>query len=121
LAKCYVEADAEDVLSEAGALVSELNGVSARSPVSRGVLAPVRTAATTQSRQGRPDSLFVDFFTNTYCHQSRFFHPKNGPRIAAIREEIARRGLSCELEAVALVSLMEAADRVDSTTGVQMA
>ena len=39
----------------------------------------------------------------------------------AIREEISRRGLPPELEAIALVSLMEAADRVDSTTGVQMA
>jgi adenine-specific DNA-methyltransferase len=63
----------------------------------------------------------ADYFTQTYCLDSRFFHPKNGPRIAAVREEIARRNLPREVEAVALVSLMEAADRVDSTTGVQMA
>ena len=53
--------------------------------------------------------------------KSRFFQPKNGERIDAIREAIARRGLDPELEAVMLVSLMEAADRVDSTTGLQMA
>ena len=39
----------------------------------------------------------------------------------AIRERIAELELDPELEAVALVSLMEGADRVDSTTGVQMA
>ncbi|MCA9299985.1 MAG: DNA adenine methylase, partial [Phycisphaerales bacterium] len=39
----------------------------------------------------------------------------------AIRDEIARLDLEPDLEAVCLVSLMEAADRVDSTTGVQMA
>jgi adenine-specific DNA-methyltransferase len=38
-----------------------------------------------------------------------------------MREEIAKKGLDPELEATVLVSLMEAADRVDSTTGLQMA
>ncbi|MCS5616715.1 MAG: DNA adenine methylase, partial [Pirellulales bacterium] len=47
--------------------------------------------------------------------------PKNGERIDAIREAIAAKGLPPDLEAVVLVSLMEAADRVDSTTGLQMA
>ena len=37
------------------------------------------------------------------------------------REDLARRGLEPDLEAVMLVSLMEAADRVDSTVGLQMA
>jgi adenine-specific DNA-methyltransferase len=41
--------------------------------------------------------------------------------VDAIRERIAALALEPELEAIALVSLMEAADRVDSTTGVQMA
>jgi adenine-specific DNA-methyltransferase len=99
LATCYVRADAEDVLPEARSLVAELNAC---------------------ARQAEPGA-GNDFFTRTYCVESRFFHPRNGPRIAAVREEIARRGLPTELEAVALVSLMEAADRVDSTTGVQMA
>ena len=38
-----------------------------------------------------------------------------------MREAIARLALPPELEAIALVSLMEAADRVDSTVGLQMA
>lgn len=61
------------------------------------------------------------WFTETYCVRSRFFQPQNGARIEAIRERIAVMDLPAELEAVALVALMEAADRVDSTTGVQMA
>jgi adenine-specific DNA-methyltransferase len=65
---------------------------------------------------GRPG-----YFTETFCIRSRFVHPRNGERIDAIREAIAGKGLGPELEAVMLVSLMEAADRVDSTTGVQMA
>ena len=59
--------------------------------------------------------------TRTFCERSRFFQPKNGARIDAIRRAIRERALDPELEAVLLVSLIEAADRVDSTTGVQMA
>lgn len=61
------------------------------------------------------------YFTETFCERSRFFQPKNGARVDAIREAIVAKGLEPELEAILLVSLMEAADRVDSTTGVQMA
>ena len=61
------------------------------------------------------------YFTETFCRRSRFFHPKNGAKIDAVREEIARMELPRETEAVLLTSLMEAADRVDSTCGVQMA
>lgn len=93
LARCYVEADAEDVLDDARALVRELNAL-----------------------PGSPG-----YFTETFCVRSRFFQPKNGARIDAVREAIAAKGLDPELEAVLLVSLMEAADRVDSTTGLQMA
>lgn len=93
LARCYVQADAEDVLSDAGRLVREFNGMN-----------------------GEPG-----YFTETFCERSRYFQPKNGARIDAIREAIARKGLEPELESVMLVSLMEAADRVDSTTGLQMA
>jgi len=93
LARCYVQADAEVVLDDAARLVREFNGV-----------------------QGSPG-----YFTDTFCVKSRFFQPKNGERIDAIREAIAAKGLEPELEAVMLVSLMEAADRVDSTTGLQMA
>jgi len=93
LARCYVQADAEDVIDDARKLVREFNAMS-----------------------GEPG-----YFTETFCVQSRFFQPKNGARVDAIREAIARKGLAPELEAVMLVSLMEAADRVDSTTGLQMA
>jgi len=93
LARCYVQADAEDVLDAARMLVREFN----RLPANAG------------------------YFTETYCIRSRFFQPKNGERIDAIREAIAAKGLEPDLEAVMLVSLMEAADRVDSTTGLQMA
>ena len=93
LARCYVEADRDDVLADAERLVAEFN----RLP-------------------GRPG-----WFTETYTIRSRFFRPENGGRIDAIRDAIAAKGLPPELEAVMLVSLMEAADRVDSTTGVQMA
>ncbi|GJQ30355.1 MAG: restriction endonuclease subunit M [Phycisphaerae bacterium] len=93
LARCYVQADAENVLEDATKLVREFNAM-----------------------KGEPG-----YFTETFCVKSRFFQPKNGARIDAIREAIAAKGLDPELEAVMLVSLMEAADRVDSTTGLQMA
>ncbi|MDX2130795.1 MAG: DNA adenine methylase [Planctomycetota bacterium] len=93
LACCYVQADAEDVLADASRLVAEFNAL-----------------------PGAPG-----YFTSTFCEQSRYIRPKNGERIDAIREAIARKALPPDLEAVVLTSLMEAADRVDSTTGVQMA
>jgi adenine-specific DNA-methyltransferase len=93
LARCYVAADLDDVRTAAESLVREFNGL-----------------------RGMPG-----YFTETFCEKSRFFQPKNGARIDAIREAIVRKSLPPDLEAVMLVSLMEAADRVDSTTGVQMA
>lgn len=93
LARCYVQADAEQHLVQSERLLKELS----RLP-------------------GTPG-----YFTNIFCEQSRFFQPKNGERIDAIREAIERKDLEPELKAIVLVSLMEAADRVDSTTGVQMA
>lgn len=93
LATCYVQADREDVLADAERLIAEFNAL-----------------------PGSPG-----YFTETFCLRSRFVQPRNGERIDAIREAIARKGLPPELEAVVLVSLMEAADRVDSTTGLQMA
>lgn len=93
LARCYVQADAESVLVDATRLVKELNALPGQ----------------------------AGYFTDTFCVRSRFFQPKNGERVDAIREQIFRLSLPPELEAVMLVSLMEAADRVDSTTGVQMA
>ena len=93
LATCYVQADRENVENQAKKLLAELSAL-----------------------PGRPG-----YFTETFCEKSRFFQPKNGARIDSIRERIESLGLDEELKAIALVSLMEAADRVDSTTGVQMA
>lgn len=61
------------------------------------------------------------YFTETFCQQSRFFQPHNGRRIDAIRQSIEDDYTGSPLYPVLLTSLMEAADRVDSTTGVQMA
>lgn len=93
LATCYVQADAQRWVDPATRLLKEL-----------------------QDLPPQPG-----YFTETFCERSRFFQPKNGAKIDAIREHIARLDLEPELLAIALVSLMEAADRVDSTAGVQMA
>ena len=61
------------------------------------------------------------YITRTFCEESRFFHPKNGARIDSIRTEIDRLDATPHERAVLLTSLMLAADRVDSTTGLQMA
>ncbi len=93
LARCYVQADSRRWGQTARDLLVQLAAVPPRS----------------------------GYFTKAFCEDARYFQPKNGARIDAIRDEIGRRALPPELEAIALVSLMEAADRVDSTTGVQMA
>jgi adenine-specific DNA-methyltransferase len=92
LARCLVQADA-DLGERAQALIDEANGL-----------------------PGTPG-----YFTRVFCEESRYFQPKNGARVDAIRDWLATKQLDVELEAVMLVSLMLAADRVDSTTGVQMA
>lgn len=93
LAVCYVQADRARWLGPVTELVAELDAL-----------------------PGRPG-----WFTETFCEKSRYFQPKNGARVDAIRERIAELSLDPELEAILLVSLMEAADRVDSTVGLQMA
>lgn len=75
------------------------------------------------------------YVTEVFCRTARYFHPDNGRRIDAIRQEIDEiapppaagpptpgRPKACQpLRAILLTSLLEAADRVDSTTGLQMA
>jgi adenine-specific DNA-methyltransferase len=61
------------------------------------------------------------FITRTYCEDARFFQPHNGRRIDAIREAIEGLDLGGVERGVLLTSLLEAADRVDSTCGLQMA
>jgi adenine-specific DNA-methyltransferase len=93
LARAYVQADLEDHGDDVATLLAELDALPGE----------------------------AGWFTRSYCEEARFFQPKNGARAEAIREALARLGLPPEREAVALVSLLEACDRVDSTTGVQMA
>lgn len=93
LAQCYVEADRQDVEHDATLLLAELQ----KTPAKGG------------------------WFTQNFCEQARFIHPKNGAKIEAIRCAIEKKSLSPDLKSVLLTSLIEAADRVDSTCGVQMA
>jgi adenine-specific DNA-methyltransferase len=65
---------------------------------------------------GRPG-----YFTATFCEQSRFFQPKNGARVDAVRDLLESEYAGTALYPVLLTSLILAADRVDSTTGLQMA
>lgn len=93
IARCYVEADRQTWESQVSEIIADLESV--------------------ESAPG--------WFTRTYCEDSRFFHPDNGGRIDAMRNRIDQLQLTEPLQSIVLVSLMEAADRVDSTTGVQMA
>ncbi|MDA8296057.1 MAG: DNA adenine methylase [Actinomycetota bacterium] len=61
------------------------------------------------------------YFTETFCIKSRFFQPANGERIDAIRDTIETELKGDPIYPLVLTSLIEAADRVDSTAGVQMA
>jgi adenine-specific DNA-methyltransferase len=96
LARCYVATDpgaAPGLTSEAADAVARLNAL-----------------------PGRPG-----YVTATFCEASRYFRPENGARIDAIREVIEHDYAGTRLWPVLLTSLLEGADRVDSTTGVQMA
>jgi adenine-specific DNA-methyltransferase len=94
LAGCYVATDADTVDADAlEKAIGYLNAI-----------------------PGRPG-----YVTETFCLQSRFFQPHNGERIDAVRDAIDADFRGTALEPVLVTSLLEAADRVDSTTGVQMA
>jgi adenine-specific DNA-methyltransferase len=61
------------------------------------------------------------YFTETFGVRSRYVQPRNGRRIDAMRDAIEDDYRGTWLYPVLLTSLIEAADRVDSTTGLQMA
>jgi adenine-specific DNA-methyltransferase len=61
------------------------------------------------------------YVTETFSRQARFFQPNNAARIDAVRDAIDSEYAESPLFPLLLTSLIEAADRVDSTTGVQMA
>lgn len=89
----------------------------------------VETCATTIDKDDLADAIaHLDslpgtpgYVTETFCVRSRYFQPHNGERIDAIRDEIERSYRATPLYPILLTSLIEAADRVDSTAGVQMA
>ena len=93
LAQCYVATDADDVdADELAGILADLD----RLP----------------DRDG--------YVTETFCRRSRFFQESNGRRIDAIRDGVEKyRGT--RWYPILLTALLLAADRVDSTTGVQMA
>jgi adenine-specific DNA-methyltransferase len=93
-AQCYIEADAAAVdLTALTAALTHLNEL-----------------------PGRPG-----YVHDTFSQEARFFQPFNAARIDAARDAIARDYADSPLYPILLTSLIEAADRVDSTTGVQMA
>lgn len=93
LAQTYVQADREDVIAEVARCLPILQTL----PPSPG------------------------WFTERYAEQSRYLQAENAGRIEAIRQALDAWSLGEDVRAVLMTSLLEAADRVDSTTGVQMA
>lgn len=61
------------------------------------------------------------YFTRTFCEEARFVQPQNGMRVDAIRARLETIAVDTQSRAILLTALLEATDRVDSTTGLQMA
>ena len=61
------------------------------------------------------------YVTETFCRRSRYFRPENGALVDAMRTELDRLELDPVERGTLLTALIEAADRVDSTVGLQMA
>jgi len=61
------------------------------------------------------------YVTEVFSRNARYLRPQNAARVDAIRDAIDREWRGHPFEPILLTSLIEAADRVDSTTGVQMA
>lgn len=94
LARCYIETDARSVdVTRLRSILEELAALPGR----------------------------AGYVTRVFCEDSRYFQPHNGQRIDAIREHLADHYAADELLPILLTALLLAADRVDSTTGVQMA
>ena len=94
LSDCYIATDEDEVdLASLRSEIARLNGL-----------------------PGRPG-----YVTRTFCEQARYFQPHNGARIDAIRAAIESDHPDGPLRPILLTSLLLAADRVDSTTGLQMA
>ena len=61
------------------------------------------------------------YITRTFCEDSRYFQPANGVRIDAMRAGLDALDATVSERAILMTALLLAADRVDSTTGLQMA
>jgi adenine-specific DNA-methyltransferase len=93
-ARTYVEADADAIDRQAlRAAIDALNALG-----------------------GRPG-----YVHEMFSRQARYFQPDNAARIDAVRDAIEEHHAGSPMFPLLLTSLIEAADRVDSTTGVQMA
>src|SRR3954471_2244243 len=92
--------------------------VFARAYVAAALDGPQRRALEHELR--RLDALpgVAGYVTEVFCRRARYFTPANGERIDAIRAAIAADHAGTWLEPLVLTALIEAADRVDSTTGV---
>ncbi|MWB97350.1 DNA adenine methylase [Agromyces seonyuensis] len=94
LAECFIALDAADVdLDEVASALDELNALPGR----------------------------AGYVTAHFSEDARFFQPQNARRIDAVRDRIEAVYAGTALHPVLLSALLLAADRVDSTTGVQMA
>jgi adenine-specific DNA-methyltransferase len=93
-ARTYVEADADAI--DGQALQAAIDGLN--------------------KLGGRPG-----YVHEMFSRQARYFQPDNAARIDAVRDAIDHRYAGSPLFPLLITSLIEAADRVDSTTGVQMA
>lgn len=94
LAQCYIATDAANVdLAQLDTILQELEALPGQ----------------------------AGYFTKTFCEDSHYFQVKNGMRVDAIRDEIEASYKDHPYYPILLTSLMLAADRVDSTTGLQMA
>jgi adenine-specific DNA-methyltransferase len=93
-AQCYIEMDAASVnLTSVEAAIDHLNRVPGK----------------------------AGYVHDIFSREARYFQPFNAARIDAVRDAIRDSYGDSPLHPVLLTSLIEAADRVDSTTGVQMA
>lgn len=91
--KTWIELDGAEKQSQLDAAIAELNGT-----------APL-----------------AGFFTQEFCVNARYFQPANGEFIDAVRDRIETEYKTSWMYYPLLTALILAADRVDSTTGIQMA
>jgi adenine-specific DNA-methyltransferase len=95
VAQCYVAADRAKYLWDASELINTLSG------------APAMPSG---------------HFTKNYSKEAWFFQEHNSRRIEAVRSRLEDLNIKDPiLKAIAMTSLLEAADRVDSNCGIHMA